>query len=209
MIVVGLTGSIGMGKSTTSAMFRDEGVPVYDADAAVHEIYAPGGAAVGPIEAAFPGVTGPNGIDRALLSARVVGKPEELKRLESIVHPLIGQSRAAFFEDAVAKGADIVVLDIPLLFETGGEKAVDAVVVVTAPADVQRSRVLGREGMDEAKLDAILARQMADAEKCARAHFVVDTGQGLDHARAQVRNILATLRREGVPKVAPEGEPRH
>jgi dephospho-CoA kinase len=209
VIVVGLTGSIGMGKSTTSAMFRDEGVPVYDADAAVHEIYAPGGAAVGPIEAAFPGVTGPGGVDRALLSARVVGKPEELKRLESIVHPLIGQSRAAFFEDAVANGADIVVLDIPLLFETGGEKAVDAVVVVTAPADVQRSRVLGREGMDEAKLDAILARQMADAEKCARAHFVVDTSQGLDHARAQVCDILATLRRDGVPKVAPAGEPRH
>ena len=209
MIVVGLTGSIGMGKSTTSAMFRDEGVPVYDADAAVHEIYAPGGAAVGPIEAAFPDVTGPNGVDRALLSARVVGKPDELKRLESIVHPLIGQSRAAFFEGAVAKGADIVVLDIPLLFETGGEKAVDAVVVVTAPADVQRSRVLAREGMDEVKLDAILARQTADAEKCARAHFVVDTSQGLDHARAQVRDILATLRREGVPKVAPAGEPRH
>jgi dephospho-CoA kinase len=207
VIVVGLTGSIGMGKSTTSAMFRDEGVPVYDADAAVHAIYAPGGAAVGPIEAAFPGVTGQNGVDRALLSARVVGKPDELKRLESIVHPLLGQDRAAFFEEA--KDADIVVLDIPLLFETGGEKAVDAVVVVTAPADVQRSRALAREGMDEAKLDAILARQTADAEKCARAHFVVDTSQGLDHARAQVRKILATLRREGVPKVAPTGEPRH
>jgi dephospho-CoA kinase len=207
VIVVGLTGSIGMGKSTTSAMFRDEGVPVYDADAAVHAIYAPGGAAVGPIEAAFPGVTGQNGVDRALLSARVVGKPDELKRLESIVHPLLGQDRAAFFDGA--KNADIVVLDIPLLFETGGEKAVDAVVVVTAPADIQRSRVLAREGMDEAKLDAILARQTADAEKCARAHFVVDTSQGLDHARAQVRKILATLRREGVPKVAPTGEPRH
>jgi dephospho-CoA kinase len=207
VILIGLTGSIGMGKSTTAAMFREAGVPVYDADAAVHAIYAPGGAAVGPVEAAFPGVTGPSGVDRALLSARVVGKPEELKRLESIVHPLLGQDRAAFFEQA--KDTDIVVLDIPLLFETGGEKVVDAVVVVTAPADVQRSRVLEREGMDEAKLDAILARQMADAEKFARAHFVVDTSKGLDHARAQVRNILATLRRDGVPKVAPAGEPRH
>ena len=209
MILVGLTGSIGMGKSTTAAMFRDEGVPVYDADAAVHAIYAPGGAAVGPIEAAFPGTTDANGVDRARLSARVVGKPEELKRLESIVHPRIAESRGAFFQDAQAKGADIVVLDIPLLFETGGEKAMDAVVVVSAPADVQRARVLQREGMDEAKLDAILARQMADAEKCARAHFVVDTGQGLDHARAQVRDILATLRRDGVPKVAGGGKPQH
>lgn len=207
MIVVGLTGSIGMGKSTTAAMFRDEGAPVYDADAAVHAIYAPGGAAVGPIEAAFPGVTGPDGVDRAALSARVVGRPEDLKRLESIVHPLIGQSRGVFFE--AAKDADIVVLDIPLLFETGGEKAVDAVVVVTAPADIQRARVLDREGMDEAKLDAILARQMADVEKRARAHFVVDTGQGLDHARAQVRDILATLRRDGVPKVAAPGKQQH
>jgi dephospho-CoA kinase len=209
MILVGLTGSIGMGKSTTAAMFRDEGVPVYDADAAVHAIYAPGGAAVGPIEAAFPGTTDANGVDRARLSAKVVGKPEELKRLESIVHPLIAESRGAFFQEARAKNADIVVLDIPLLFETGGEKAMDAVVVVSAPADVQRARVLDREGMDQAKLDAILARQMADAEKCARAHFVVDTGLGLDHARAQVREILATLRRDGVPKVAAGGKPQH
>ncbi|MGE5502463.1 MAG: dephospho-CoA kinase [Ignavibacteriales bacterium] len=209
MIVVGLTGSIGMGKSTTAAMFRDEGVPVYDADAAVHEIYAPGGAAVAPIEAAFPGTTGPNGVDRAKLSARVVGHPEELKRLESIVHPLIAESRARFFADAQAKGADIVVLDIPLLFETGGEKAMNAIVVVSAPAEVQRSRVLGREGMDEAKLDAILARQMKNEEKCARAHFVVDTGKGLDHARAQVRDILATLRREGVPALAADSKASH
>ena len=209
MIVVGLTGSIGMGKSTTAKMFADEGVPVYDADAAVHALYAPGGAAVAPIEAAFPGVTDDNGVDRARLSHRVVGKPEELKRLEGIVHPLLGEQRARFFEDAQAKGADIVVLDIPLLFETGGEKAMDAVVVVSAPAEIQRDRVLGREGMDEAKLDAILARQMKDEEKRARAHFVVDTGKGFDHARQQVREILATLRREGVPKVAPGDEPKH
>ena len=207
MILVGLTGSIGMGKSTTAQMFADEGVPVYDADAAVHALYAPGGAAVAPIEAAFPGVTGPQGVDRAKLSHRVVGKPDELKRLEAIVHPLVAQSRGAFFEQA--KDADIVVLDIPLLFETGGEKAMDAVVVVSAPEHIQRKRVLERESMDEAKLDAILARQMADAEKRARAHFVVDTGQGLDHARRQVREILATLRRDGPPKLAREGEPQH
>ena len=207
MILVGLTGSIGMGKSTTARMFADEGVPVYDADAAVHALYAPGGAAVAPIEAAFPGVTGPQGVDRAKLSHRVVGKPDELKRLEAIVHPLVAQSRGAFFEQA--KDADIVVLDIPLLFETGGEKAMDAVVVVSAPGHIQRKRVLERESMDEAKLDAILARQMADAEKRARAHFVVDTGQGLDHARLQVREILATLRRDGPPKLAREGEPQH
>jgi dephospho-CoA kinase len=204
MILVGLTGSIGMGKSTTAAMFATEGVPVYDADAAVHALYAPGGAAVAPVEAAFPGVTGENGVDRARLSHRVVGKPEELKRLEAIVHPLVGQSRAAFFESA--RDADIVVLDIPLLFETGGEKAMDAVVVVTAPEHIQRKRVLERESMDEAKLDAILARQMHDTEKRARAHFVVDTSKGLDHARDQVRRILATLRSAGPPKVAGASE---
>jgi dephospho-CoA kinase len=209
MILVGLTGSIGMGKSTTAQMFADEGTPVYDADAAVHALYAPGGAAVAPIEAAFPGVTGPGGVDRAKLSHRVVGKPDALKRLEAIVHPLVAQSRGAFFEEARAKGADIVVLDIPLLFETGGERAMDAVVVVSAPAEIQRARVLGREGMDEAKLDAILARQIADAEKRARAHFVVDTGQGLDRARSQVRAILATLRSDGVPKLAGSPEPTH
>lgn len=207
MILVGLTGSIGMGKSTTAAMFADEGVPVYDADAAVHALYAPGGAAVGPIEDAFPGVTSDEGVDRAKLSARVVHDPEAMKLLESIVHPLVADSRGGFFEQARDKGADMVVLDIPLLFETGGEQAMDAVVVVSAPAEVQRDRVLGREGMDEAKLDAILARQMADVEKRARAHFVVETGRGMDHARAQVRDIIATLRRDGPPAVAARGEP--
>lgn len=194
MITVGLTGSIGMGKSTTAAMFAAEGVPVYDADAEVHALYARGGAAVGPLEAAFPGVVVDGAVDRTLLSQRVVGKPDALKKLEAIVHPLVGESRVGFFQDAVAKGADIVVLDIPLLFETGGEKRMDAVVVVSAPADLQRQRVLARPGMDEAKLDAILARQMADAEKRARAHFVIDTGQSLDHARAQVRDVLKRLR---------------
>lgn len=194
MITVGLTGSIGMGKSTTAAMFAAEGVPVYDADAEVHALYARGGAAVAPLEAAFPGVIVDGAVDRTLLSQRVVGKPDELRRLEAIVHPLVGESRVGFFQKAVADGADIVVLDIPLLFETGGETRMDAVVVVSAPADIQRQRVLARPGMDEAKLDAILARQTADAEKRARAHFVIDTSKGLDHARAQVRDVLKRLR---------------
>ena len=194
MITVGLTGSIGMGKSTTAAMFAAQGVPVYDADAEVHALYAKGGAAVGPVGEAFPGVVVDGAIDRPLLSRQVVGKPDEMKRLEAIVHPLVGMSRVDFFERAAAAKADIVILDIPLLFETGGEKRMDAVVVVSAPADVQRQRVLARPDMDEAKLDAILARQMADAEKRARAHFVIDTGQGLDHAREQVREVLRVLR---------------
>lgn len=208
MITVGLTGSIGMGKSTTAAMFAAQGVPVYDADAEVHALYAKGGAAVGPVGEAFPGVVVDGAIDRPLLSRKVVGKPDEMKRLEAIVHPLVGMSRVDFFERAAAAKADIVILDIPLLFETGGEKRMDAVVVVSAPADVQRQRVLARPDMDEAKLDAILARQMADAEKRARAHFVIDTGQGLDHAREQVREVLRVLRdpstaRPFAPLVAP------
>ena len=194
MIILGLTGSIGMGKSTTAAMFAAEGAPVYDADAEVHALYAPGGAAVAPIEAAFPGVTEGGAVNRAKLSARVVGQPDELKKLEAIVHPLVGATRGDFFTKAEAAGADVVVLDIPLLFETGGESRVDAVVVVSAPADMQRARVLARDGMDQAKLDAILARQMADAEKRAKAHYIIDTGQGLDHARAQVREVLAKVR---------------
>lgn len=195
MIVVGLTGSIGMGKSTTVAMFAAEGVPVYDADAEVHRIYGPAGPAGPLLDAEFPGVMRPDGsVDRAALSAKVVGNDEAMNRLNRIVHPLLGAGRAAFFEKAKAEAAPIVVLDIPLLFETGGERNVDAVVVVSAPADVQRARVLAREGMDAAKLDGILARQMADVEKRARAHFIVDTSQGLESARAQVRDILARLR---------------
>jgi dephospho-CoA kinase len=194
MIVVGLTGSIGMGKSTTAQMFVDEGVPVYDSDAAVHALYASGGAAVAPVQAAFPGVVVDGAIDRARLSAAVMGNSEALAVLESIVHPLVGAHRIGFFEAAQAQGADIVVLDIPLLYETGGEKKVDEVVVVSAPADVQRRRVLARPGMDPAKFEAILARQMPDAEKRALADFVIDTGQGLDAARDQVRDILTRLR---------------
>ena len=206
MITVGLTGSIGMGKSTTAAMFAAEGVPVYDADAEVHALYARGGAAVEPLEAAFPGVVVDGAVDRVKLSHHVVGKPDELKRLEAIVHPLVGESRVGFFQKAVADGADIVILDIPLLFETGGEKRMDAVVVVSAPADLQRQRVLARPGMDEAKLDAILDRQMADAEKRARAHFVIDTGLGLGHARAQVRDVLKRLRAGPLDAPAERGQ---
>lgn len=195
MIVVGLTGSIGMGKSTTVAMFADEGVPVYDADAEVHRIYAAGGPAAAPLEAEFAGVTRPDGsVDRAALSARVVGNDEAMNRLNRIVHPLLGAGRAAFFEKAKADDAPIVVLDIPLLFETGGERNMDAVVVVSAPAEVQRQRVLAREGMDAAKLDGILSRQTPDAEKRAKADFIIDTGQGVEAARTQVRDILAALR---------------
>ncbi len=199
MKMIGLTGSIGMGKSTTAAMFAAEGVPVYDADAEVHRIYAKGGAAVAPLEEAFPGVTRDGAVDRAELSRRVVGDSAAMDRLNRIVHPLLGAGRAAFFKAAEEARADLVILDIPLLFETGGERNMDAVVVVSAPADVQRARVLAREGMDEAKLDGILARQMADAEKRAKATFVVDTGQGLEHARSQVRDILAALRAQAEP----------
>ena len=193
MIIVGLTGSIGMGKSTTSAMFQAEGVPVYDADAAVHALYAKGGAAVAPVEAAFPGVMVDGAIDRAKLSAQVVGKPEALKRLEAVVHPLVGESRKVFFEAAAAVNAPLVILDIPLLFETGGERNVAAVIVVSAPEAVQRERVMARADMTAEKLDAILARQLPDAEKRARADIVIDTSKGLDSAREQVRAAIAKL----------------
>jgi dephospho-CoA kinase len=194
MIVVGLTGSIGMGKSTTAQMFADAGAPVYDADAEVRRLYAPGGAAVPLIEAAFPGVVQGGGVDRGLLAERVLGDPEALARLNGLVWPLMGAARAAFFERAKAESADVVVLDIPLLLETGGEKNVDAVVVVSAPAEIQRDRVLARPGMSPAKFEAILAAQMPDPDKCARAHFVVDTSQGIEPARRQVDAIMAALR---------------
>jgi dephospho-CoA kinase len=194
MKTAALTGSIGMGKSTTAAMFAEEGVPVYDADAEVHRLYAAGGAAVVPVEAAFPGVTKDGAIDRGALGARVLGDPDALRRLEQIVHPLLGATRAAFFAKAQADGVDLVLLDIPLLYETGGETRVEAVVVVSAPDEVQRARVLERPGMTRDKLDAILARQIPDAEKRRRADFVIDTGRGFDAARAQVRDVIARLR---------------
>ena len=196
MKVIGLTGSIGMGKSTTAAMFREAGIPVYDADAAVHDLYDEGGAAVGPVGEAFPGVVRDGRVDREALRQAVLGKPEELKRLNAIVHPLVGRDRVGFFKQAEASGADMVVLDIPLLFETGGHANVDAVVVVSAPAHMQRERVLARPGMTPDRLDAILAQQLADAEKRARAHYVVETGGGLEPARKQVEAIIADLRRE-------------
>ena len=194
MILLGLTGSIGMGKSTTAAVFREAGVPVYDADAEVHAAYAQGGDCVGPVGEAFPGVVKDGAIDREALRQRVLGKPEELKRLNDIVHPIIGARRRTFFADAEAAGADIVVLDIPLLFETGGETGMDAVAVVTAPAEVQRARVLQRAGMTEERLDAILAHQMPDAEKRARADFVIDTNHGHDPVRRQVDEVIAVMR---------------
>jgi dephospho-CoA kinase len=194
MIVIGLTGSIGMGKSTTATLFAECGAPIYDADAEVRRLYARGGQAVAPIEAAFPGVSVDGAVDRALLGDRVLGNPAALERLNAIVWPLMGEARAAFFRNAAQSGADIVVLDIPLLLETGGEKNVDAVVVVTAPTELQRQRVLARAGMNEAKLQAILAAQMPDADKRDRAHFVVDTSAGLAGAREQVKAILEALR---------------
>jgi dephospho-CoA kinase len=194
MIVIGLTGSIGMGKSTVTKMFAEEGAPGFDSDAAVHALYAPGGAAVGPVEAAFPGVTKDGAIDRAALSARVVGDPEKIKTLERIVHPLVRQAQMQFLQDQRDAGAPFVVLDIPLLFEGSGAKFVDKTIVVSAPADVQRARVLARPGMTEEKFEAILALQMPDAEKRARADFVIDTSGSFENTRAQVRAVLDALR---------------
>jgi dephospho-CoA kinase len=188
MFVLGLTGSLGMGKSTTARFFAEAGVPIHDADAVVHRLYE--GKAVPLIEAAFPGTTQGGKVDRTRLGARVLGDPAALKRLEEIVHPLVQEAEQDLLADAQARGERVAVLDIPLLFETGGDKRVDAVVVVSAPADVQSARVLERPGMTLAKFEAILAQQMPDAQKRARADFVVDTSQGFESARAQVRAIL-------------------
>jgi dephospho-CoA kinase len=188
MIILGLTGSIGMGKSTTAKLFAEAGVPVYDADANVHSLYE--GEAVAAIEAAFPGTTADGKVDRNKLSARVVHDPVAIKRLEQIVHPMLGASRQKFFADAERSGAAVAVVDVPLLFETGGEKRVDAVVVVTTTPEIQRQRILSRDNMTSEKLDAIVARQLPDAEKRRRADFVVDTSHGLDPVRAQIRDIL-------------------
>ncbi|HWP26376.1 MAG TPA: dephospho-CoA kinase [Xanthobacteraceae bacterium] len=190
MFVLGLTGSIAMGKTTTAKLFAEAGVPVHDADAAVHRLYE--GEAVAAIEAAFPGTTKAGKVDRAALSERVLNTPGALQRLESIVHPLVRQSEQRFLESAEKSGAKVVVLDIPLLFETGADNRVDAVVVVTAPPEVQRARALER-GITQAQFEALLARQMPDAEKRSRADFVVDTSRGIEAARAQVRDILAAV----------------
>ena len=191
MFILGLTGSIGMGKSVTASFFREAGVPVHDSDAVVHRLYE--GEAVAPVEAAFPGVTVEGKIDRGKLAERLVGRPEAIKQLEAIVHPLVRAVSDRFVSEHEARGSRVIVLDIPLLFETGGENKVDAVVVVSAPADVQRARVLKRPGMTVQKLDALLARQMSDAEKRARAHFVVDSSRSFDSARAQVHGILRAV----------------
>jgi dephospho-CoA kinase len=188
MIILGLTGSIGMGKSTTAKLFEEAGVPVYDADAAVHKIYE--GEAAAAIEAAFPGTTAEGRVDRNKLSAKVVHDPAAMKRLEQIVHPMLGASRQKFLHDAEQSGAPVAVVDIPLLFETGGEKRVDAVVVVTTTPEIQRQRILERDNMTGEKLEAILARQLPDAEKRKRADFVVDTSHGHDPVRARIRDIL-------------------
>ena len=188
MIILGLTGSIGMGKSTTAKLFAEAGVPVYDADATVHMLYE--GEAAPSIEAAFPGTTVDGKVDRARLSARVVHDPAAMRQLEQIVHPMLGASRQKFLHDAEQSGAPVAVVDVPLLFETGGEKRVDAVVVVTTTPEIQRQRILARDNMTGEKLDAILARQLPDAEKRKRADFAVDTSHGLDPVRARIRDIL-------------------
>ena len=188
MFVIGLTGSIGMGKSTTARFFAEAGVPVHDADAVVHRLYE--GKAAPAIEAAFPGTTAGGKVDRARLAAVVLGDKAALRQLESIVHPLVRESEARFLAEAERAGTPVVVLDIPLLFETGGHERVDAVVTVSAPGEAQRTRLLERPGMTEEKLEALIANQLPDAEKRRRADFIVDSSQGFDAARAQVAEIL-------------------
>lgn len=195
MILLGLTGSVGMGKSTTAQMFVDEGVPMFDADAAVHRLYA--GEAVPLIERAFPGTTANGTVDREKLSRHVVGNAEALRRLEQLIHPLVGKLRAEFLKDAETSGAKAVLLDIPLLFETGDPSKFHAVIVVSAPAEVQQARVLARPGMTPEKFEAILKRQMPDSEKRARADYVINTGEGLESARMQVKKILAEVLKPG------------
>ncbi|WP_428249203.1 dephospho-CoA kinase [Ferrovibrio sp.] len=200
MILLGLTGSIGMGKSTVGAMFRRLGIPLFDADAAVHELYAPGGAAVAPMAAEFPEALKDGGIDRTVLAAQVIRDPASLKRIEAIVHPLVGQARQDFLSAARARGEKLVVLDIPLLFEgfrargsTAAQEGIGHVAVVSAPAEQQRARVLARPGMTEEKFAAILAKQVPDAEKRSLADTVIDTGTDMADTEAQVRALVARL----------------
>jgi dephospho-CoA kinase len=202
MIVIGLTGSIGMGKSATLQMFAEEGAAVWDADAAVHRLYAEGGAAVDPVEAAFPGVAVNGAVERPRLAAQLAADPSGYGRLEAIVHPLVAQDRQAFLVQAVADGYAVAVVDIPLLFETGAQGAVDVVVVCSAPAAIQRQRVLARPGMTPERFKEILARQTPDADKRASADFVVDTSRGFETARAEVRAVLHTV-------IAPGWRGRH
>lgn len=191
MIVLGLTGSIGMGKSTTARMFAEAGIPVHDSDEAVHRLYA--GEAAPMVEAVFPGTVVDGVVDRARLAKRVLGDPVAIRKLEGLIHPLVRADADAFLERHRGAGAALVVLDIPLLFETGGRRRVDKVVVVTAPPEIQRERVLARPGMTEEKFGAILAKQVPDAEKRKAADFVIDTGRGMEAARSAVRDIIAEL----------------
>ncbi len=193
MIVVGLTGSIGMGKSAALAAFADLGLPVWDADAAVHRLYGPGGAGVEPVRALAPDAAGPDGIDRTRLRAAILAEPALLARIEAAIHPLVAADRDAFLDRARASGAALAVCDIPLLYETRADAWLDQVVVVSAPAEIQRARVLARPGMTAEAYEAILARQTPDAEKRARADHIIDTGGSKDHARAQVAAILAAI----------------
>lgn len=193
MIVIGLTGSIGMGKTATARMFAEEGVPVSDSDAVVHRLYEKDGAAVAPVAAAFPDIVAAGAIDRQKLSRHLARRPEDFRKLETIVHPLVRAEQQNFLDEARRRKAPLAVLDIPLLFETGRDRDVDEIVVVSAPAAVQRERVLARPGMTAEKFATILARQLPDAEKRARADFIVDSSRGFDHARAEVRRIIAEL----------------
>ncbi|MDF1685603.1 MAG: dephospho-CoA kinase [Parvibaculaceae bacterium] len=195
MLLIGLTGSIGMGKSETAKMFVAHGVPLYDADAAVHKIYAPGGAAVAPLSEAFDDILDEQGgIDREALSKHVLGNAEAMKKLEAIVHPLVGKEQLDFITQNVENNTPMVVLDIPLLFETGGKARVDVIVVVSAPYELQRERVLNRPGMTAEKFEAIHAKQVADEEKRVGADFVIDTHKGLAHAEQEVVDIIAALK---------------
>jgi dephospho-CoA kinase len=198
--VVGLTGSIGMGKTETAKLFARLGIAVHDADAVVHGLYDHNGAAVEAIGRAFPGVVKDGKVDRVVLSSQLTGNEAAFQRLESIVHPLVRDAENAFLEAATKRGEDLVVLDIPLLFEIGGEKRVDAVIVVSAPADAQRARVLAREGMTLEKLEAIHARQMPDVDKRAKADFVIETDKGLAHAYEAVKRVAAALRQRAAQK---------
>ena len=193
MIVIGLTGSIGMGKSETARMFAEQGVPVSESDAIVHRLYEKGGAAVAPVAAAFPGVITDDHIDRQKLAVQLAANTGDFARLEAIVHPLVRAEQESFLTEARRRNARLAVLDIPLLFETGRDRDVDRIVVVSAPADIQRRRVLARPGMTEEKFMAILARQLPDAKKRGRADFIVDSDRGFDHARRQVRDIIDAL----------------
>ncbi len=194
MIIIGLTGSIGMGKTTTAEMFRAEGCPVFDADATVHKLYAKDGEAVPLIRAVFPDAVKDGAVDRKILGMHMRADPLNLKVLESFIHPMVGRQRTTFFENAVKSGADIVVLDVPLLFETGGHKLVSKVVVVTAPFEVQKKRVLARPGMTEDLFETLLARQTPDEIKRDQADFLIFTHKGLEDAREQVQDILERLR---------------